>query len=528
MESPAAMNTSPGPARRILFVAAVILVVLFYYQARGMLWALVTRTAVVPAVTTGQLISGADGRGYYAWLRSPLIDGDFQFADEFAPLFAQNPGSGSMGPPTATGHTSNPWPIGPSLVWAPAVIVVHLILEGMGPYSPWPADGYSPPYQLAVAGTTLALAMLTLFLTYGICRSFAGATASAAAAALITLGTPFVCYATVEMSMAHAPASAALSLFVFVWLRTFGNKRPRRWVALGCLLGLVCLMRWQLATFAMLPALEALWLATRADAWPTRFGLMVKLAIAGSATLVVQIPQVAAKQIVYGHPVGGLLRVAKNWSEPSFWTVLASTDRGLFYWTPIAFAALAGLICLVVRTRHPALMIVTTAIAVHIYTIAALFGEEVFLGSSFGFRMLSEATILMAPGIALFFHPARRRTARWAAVGGGLLVAWNLLLLGVYRHYLGGSQGGSPAEVCAMAARYFILRPLEAIIILALVGWMMAIPFAALRNHRGNFAQPNAEQDADTCTRAIGRMAAIRHRVLTLLLFKGKNIRHSK
>ena len=36
----------------------------------------------------------------------------------------------------------------------------------------------------------------------------------------------------------------------------------------GGLLGVVCLMRWQLSTFAVLPALEALWLATRADGWP--------------------------------------------------------------------------------------------------------------------------------------------------------------------------------------------------------------------------------------------------------------------
>ncbi|MBY0515152.1 MAG: hypothetical protein K2P78_14760, partial [Gemmataceae bacterium] len=132
---------------------------LFAIEARGSFAALVSPGAV-PADTTGPFGKGSDCMGYYAWLRSPLVDEDFHFDNEFASTFARVPGSEAALPRTATGHRANPWPVGPAVAWAPAVVAVHGVLRLLGEASPWPADGYSAPYQLAVAGTTFALALL--------------------------------------------------------------------------------------------------------------------------------------------------------------------------------------------------------------------------------------------------------------------------------------------------------------------------------------------------------------------------------
>jgi hypothetical protein len=486
MEPLPAPKQGPNRAWRILAAAAVIHIALFVLEARGTFAALFTPQPVTPADMTGPFVTGADCMGYYAWLRSPLIDGDFHFDDEFAPTFARVPGSKPE--LTATGHLPNPWPVGPAITWAPAVVTVHLILSSLGRHSPWPTDGYSPPYQLAVGGTTLALALLTLVLAYRICRRFGSPTAAAAAAALITLGTPVVAYGAVQVSMAHGPATAALTLFVFVWLRTFGSSSPGRWVGLGALLGLVCLMRWQLSTFAVLPTLEAIWLATRADGWLARIGMAVRLLVAGLVSVVVFTPQCVAKQIVYGHPLGGLQRTAQNWLDPSLWTVLASTDRSLFYWTPITLPALAGLVYVLFRTRRPEVAILAAAVAVQIYTISALLGRDVYLGWSFGFRFLTETCVLMAPGIAVLFDRASTYTARRLAVGGSLLVGWNLILLGVYRHCVGGEQGGDPAAVFAVVGRYVVLRPLEGLGMLAATAWLTYTLVSALGRDRGDAA----------------------------------------
>jgi hypothetical protein len=191
MEPLPAKQHSRG-ARRILVAAAAIHIALFVLEHRGTFAHLLAQPTVPPAGMMGPFAKGSDCIGYYAWLRSPLIDHDFQFDNEFATTIARTPDYEAVFPLTVTGHRSNPWPVGPAIIWAPAVVTVHQILCGLGRHSPWPADGYSPPYQLAVGGTTLALALLTLSLAYRIGRRFASPFTSAAAAALITLGTPAI------------------------------------------------------------------------------------------------------------------------------------------------------------------------------------------------------------------------------------------------------------------------------------------------------------------------------------------------
>jgi hypothetical protein len=427
----------------------------------------------------GLIARGADNIGYYAWLRSPLIDGDFSFENDYAPLFTHCPAVKAAIPVTAAGHRENHWPVGPAVVWAPAVIAVHLVLLALGPHSPWPADGYSPPYQLAVGATSLGLALLTLLLAFRIARRIADPRAAAAAAALITLGTPVVVYGAVDVSMSHGPASAALALLAFFWLGTFGSLSAWRWLGIGCLLGVTALMRWQLATFAVLPTLEAIWLAVQAPGWRIRIAIATRILMAALTAVVTFTPQLVAKQIVYGHPIGGLHETAHNWLRPSLWQVLFATDRSLFYWTPITLLAVAGLVYLMLRVRSAAMAIMIAGITVQIYTISALLGRNVFLGSSFGFRLLTETSVLMAPGMAVLIDRLGRRMGRQLVTLGAVLVAWNLLLLGVYRQGMAGAEGGDPAAMLAMVGLYLHQRPLQGLGLCALGGWITYVLVAA-------------------------------------------------
>ena len=307
-------GTSVRSSRWILAAAGALLVAIYALEARSSIARFFAPTPIAAASETGPFAKGSDAMGYYAWLRSPLLDGDFHFDDEFAATFASVPGSEAALPITITGHRPNPWPVGPAIVWAPAVSLVHLVLTALGEHSPWPADGYSAPYQLAVGGTTLTLALLTLVLAYRINRRFAGPTASAAGAAIIMLGSPIVAYGAVDVSLSHGPATAALALFAFVWLKTLGSTRLLRWLGIGSLLGIACLMRWQLATYALLPIFEAIWLTVNAR---SRVRCVLLLAAAGAASVATFTPQFVVKQIVYGSPLGGLHKTAQNWLDPA-------------------------------------------------------------------------------------------------------------------------------------------------------------------------------------------------------------------
>src|SRR5205085_10647622 len=110
---------------------------------------------------------------------------------------------------------------GPALAWAATVVPVHVAVAAGGTPGEEPR-GYSPPYQLAVGTATLLLSLATLLFTYGIARRFAPPVCSAAGAACGVLGTPLLGYGAVEVAMAHGPAAAALSGYVYLWLRTCG------------------------------------------------------------------------------------------------------------------------------------------------------------------------------------------------------------------------------------------------------------------------------------------------------------------
>src|ERR1700693_1251832 len=95
----------------------------------------------------------SDGRGYYAYLRSPLIDHNFQFAGDWlsppietlrdcpvcpeaAKQYWNNPANQLLvlaldrkiyaNPITKTGHLPNFYSVGPAILWSLFVAVAHL------------------------------------------------------------------------------------------------------------------------------------------------------------------------------------------------------------------------------------------------------------------------------------------------------------------------------------------------------------------------------------------------------------------
>lgn len=452
-------------ARLILVVAALAYVALFWVNTSG-------RVRCRAAVKTEELCqNGAgvvvwnDGHGYYAWLRSALIDGDLHFENEFTDLNPWGRQYFPRGMGTPTGHYPNFWSVGPACAWALPVLACHGAVAS-GAAGAWPADGYSLPYQLTVAGTTLALGLGTLVLLFGICRHFAEPVTAACAAACVGLGTTLVYYATVEPSMGHGPAAACFALFCWYWLRGFGETSARRWFVLGLLLGVSALMRWQLASYALLPAGEWLWLLRRDRAdRPTapRAAALVALALAGG--LLGLAPQLAAWKVVYGGWFAQPIGLERNWLAPDLWNVLCSTDRSFFYWTPITLLSALGLVLALRRSgQRPQLALLLVGFAVQVYALAAIRGGAnvgVCLGAAFGHRTLTESCVVLAPGLALLLG-----ARRWVLPLALALVGWNLLLIGAYRFWvLPAEGGGTPVELWAAVTGYAHRRATDALLL---------------------------------------------------------------
>src|SRR5690606_7901633 len=135
---------------------------------------LLTACFVVSLVLVNPYLRG-DGNGYYAWLRSPLIDGDVDFGNEylhadplFRSAFVDETGAPTPAMRTPTGKVENQWSIGPALLWAPAFGVAHLAARaGVAP-----ADGLSPPYLWLTAMSTAIYGFIAVLLGIDLSRRF--------------------------------------------------------------------------------------------------------------------------------------------------------------------------------------------------------------------------------------------------------------------------------------------------------------------------------------------------------------------
>jgi hypothetical protein len=450
----ASIRTRPG---LILAVAVAALVVLFadYHRER---WRKALAPLNQPATRAGEgLVIRSDGLGYYAWLRSLLIDGDWAFDNEFAD---HNP-LGDFVPPverrTELGRRPNQWSVGPACVWSLMVVPGHGCWKLLGDTDSWPADGYSLPYQLMVGGTTLLASLIGLGLLYRLGRCEAGPQAAAWAAAFVTLGTTIVYYAAIEVSMAHGLGTVAVAGLVWYWRRTYGSARRRRWLAVGLLLGTAALMRWQLVTFAVLPAGEAGWAAWRegrAHGGQAVVRRLLLLALAAGAAWAAFVPQMIAWRSVYGHWLVRTMPTAHNWTQPALVQVLLGPDRGLFTWTPLVLLAFLATVVFAgagmwraacgrnhelsgaeaTEDRHQPRVLLAVAFVLQVYVLASLFGDHVTLSVAFGFRYLTEALVALVPGLALMLEKTPERWRRILVGMGCLLVLWNLILISQYRY----------------------------------------------------------------------------------------------
>jgi hypothetical protein len=399
---------------------------------RALLFALLL---TLPLVTPK--IRGADEIEYFAYLRSAVFDGDLEFGNEYEHFYALDPG-GLAGFKTTfldlrepTGRHINFAPLGTALLWAPPYLLAHagvLVARALG--SGVAADGYSPPYLMAVCYASWAYGICGLLLLHRTLVRYGGfGEAASWATAAMLWATPVVYYLTLGPGFSHAASLFVVSLLLWLTLRA----REDGFTLLRCLLlgavgGLAALVREQDGLLLVVPAL-----LIAVDGLRTRDAAraIARLAAMGLASVVAFVPQLLAYQAVNGRFGPSRLVARKmSYASPHALSVLFDPGHGLFAWTPLLALAAAGLVLAAIRSRRTD--------AVPLALLCALLLQVWINGSveswtqagAFGSRRFVSATPMLAWGLAALVAAVVPRLGRPAtALVLALFAWWNVSLM---------------------------------------------------------------------------------------------------
>lgn len=387
-------------------------------------------------------VHGADGMGYYSWLRSAVLDGNLNTANEYE-YFGYDWIAGT----TETGYKDNPWAVGSAVLWSPFFLVAHAIVRG---------DGYGPAYFTAISLASMIYAFVGLILLYRLAKEMFGPASSLLATVVTWFASSLVFYMYMHPSMAHANDVFVNALFVYTWYRTRCERSVRGWFILGATIGLAALVRTQNLLLVGMPLLEILMMFIR-----NRRSLLapvVKGLSFGIGLLMAFLPQMYVWYRVYGswivlNPYWTSTGNTFNPLSPNFFNVLFSTHHGLFVWTPALLMSIVGLYFLARRDSRLALLL-TLGFLLQVYIVG---GWSAWSGgASFGQRFLVNNTPTYLLGLTAFIDRVQksvRLELLWAI--GTVFILWNLGLIAQYVTEMIPRE--APVSLTTIAANQFRL-----------------------------------------------------------------------
>lgn len=291
----------------------------------------------------------ADGRAYYVYLPSAVIDRDLDFSNQieehwqigFRPL--------SLRARTQTGLVRNKYPIGFALSLLPAFLFAHGVALGL--HVPTgsalvAADGFSVPYQCLCLALILAYAFATMAIadSWLTERFRVDGKVAAAAVAAFWIGTHYAYYSFREAFMVHVVSAFWVAATVGLAIR-IRDRLAGDGVRAPDLLAL---------TFAFSMAVECRF--SNLFVAPVLLGLAREIERRGLLARVVRLLPAAALGLLPFALQVGVWRIMtgrtfvdayadegfRNWTHPYLGHTLFSSNHGLFFWSPLLLLAALG------------------------------------------------------------------------------------------------------------------------------------------------------------------------------------------
>jgi hypothetical protein len=443
----------------------------------------------LPAVTAR--LYSSDEVQYFSYLRSLWFDHDVSFENEYQYFYdhqvARSPDFHQtfLELETAAHRRINYATIGCAILWSPFYAVGDgsaRLMRAAG--RDVAVDGYSQPYLSAVAYGSAFYGFAAIVLAIAAARRIIGGNAFSSGLA-VWFGTPLLFYMYVAPPFSHACSAFAVALFVTIWLYVRRTWTVAGAVALGAAGALMAMVREQDIFFVLGPAVDfglallkgqgtrdkgqapaarasrdqppprlrrSAEASARAEVgereragvgpreqWKMRDRVLV--ACAGCVAFALcYLPQLIAYQALNGRPRPSPLVTRKMyWHAPHALQVLADTEHGFLFWTPLALLALAGLILLTAAPERAAVATpkdegrrigacMLLMVALQVYVSGAV--ESWTVAGAFGQRRFVALTIFLVIGLAALRQWIHRDAMRIATrIAIVICIWWNLALI---------------------------------------------------------------------------------------------------
>lgn len=281
-----------------------------------------------------------DALGYYMYLPAIALYHDatkLEWFENIDKKYAVSGGSLYQ----ANKHTNGKYVFkylgGVALIQAPLFVVAHLAAPATG----YPADGFSPPYQYAIAFGVLLYVMLSLFLLRKILLRYFTDAAVAVTLLAVCLATNFIQYTAIDGGMSHAYIFPLYVLVLYSTIKWHENPRPL-WAAMtGYIIGLATICR---PTEAVMLFIPLFWNAHAKEAAAEKWRLVKQnrshVWLAALFGLLGILPQ-----LIYWEAVTGswIYDVGSSWRFLTpFFRVLFGWEKGWFIYTPITIFFILG------------------------------------------------------------------------------------------------------------------------------------------------------------------------------------------
>jgi hypothetical protein len=365
----------------------------------------------------------SDGYSYYVYLPSWFIYKDISFEALAADWYGgRYPSFTGLTRWPSTNRWLNLHPMGTALLETP----FFWVADALTWWSNMPRDGFSIYYQHAaglagltyfVAGLALLRRILTPHFSDGVVL---------ATLVCITWGTNLFHYGVFDGTFSHAFAFFEVCAWLWLVEQWWRDATPPRSLLLGLAAALIVVTRHTNAIFLLIFPLFGVtgWhdLQMRRRAmWDRRR----EIAVAAAAGACGVLPQLALYKWITGLWVVNAYvthaPIGFRFGSPNFAGVLFSTQKGLFFWSPLLLLAVIGVLVARGWTRGLRLPAIV-ALGIQTYLVASW--SEWQFGASYGHRAFTDSLGLAAPFLAAFFDcvAARPHLRRMVAVGAAAAV----------------------------------------------------------------------------------------------------------